>query len=102
MAAVSFCSAECLEESNRHEATSVGKGRVAGLVPIGIVFAANDVEKVASRETQLLIRLSGVIVQRFDDLRHGLDQSVTKIPPNQKEEAHKARQSGGKKGEKIM
>lgn len=51
--------------------------RVAGLVPVGVVFAADDVQEVALREAEVARgwgRVGGlVVVEGFDDLEklHG-------------------------------
>lgn len=62
--------ADDLEEGHGDEAAGVGDQRITGLVPIGVVLAADYVEKVAFAEGQLLIvaGLRLVIVQGFDDL----------------------------------
>lgn len=52
--AVALSLSERLEESDGHETTRIGQRRVAGFVPVGIVFSADDVEEVAFGEAQLL------------------------------------------------
>jgi hypothetical protein len=44
---ISLCLAEGLEESHGDEASRIGHRRIAGLVPIRIVLAANNVKEVA-------------------------------------------------------
>jgi hypothetical protein len=48
MSAVSFCWAKGLKEGDWNQATCVGQGRVASLIPLGVILAADDVEEVAS------------------------------------------------------
>lgn len=48
LCAVSFGTAKSLEECDGDETAGVRKCRVARLVPIWVIFAANDVEEVAA------------------------------------------------------
>lgn len=52
VAAVALGAAEDLEIAYRNEATGVRQRRVAGLIPVGIVFATDDVEEVALGEAE--------------------------------------------------
>lgn len=55
LATVPLRAPEGLEEGDRDQAAGVGKRRIAGFIPIRVVLAADDVEKVSTGETQLLI-----------------------------------------------
>lgn len=65
---VSLCAAEGLKKGDGDEAARVGQGGVAGLVPVRVRLAADDVEEVAAREAQLLAGLGLIVVERTDDL----------------------------------
>lgn len=59
-----------LEECNGDESTGRRNERVTGLVPLGVVFATQNMEEVAFVESQLLtiLVLGFVIIEGFDDL----------------------------------
>ena len=67
---ISLVFADGLEERHGDETARVGEQRVAGLVPVRIVFSAYDMEKVALGKGQFLsvFRAGVVIVEGFDDL----------------------------------
>lgn len=65
---VSFCAAEGLEIAYRHETAGVGQGRVAGFVPVAVVFSTDDMEKVSARKAEFLASSSVVIIKRPDNL----------------------------------
>jgi hypothetical protein len=70
-AAVAHCFAHALKVGDGDQAARVGQ-RVAGLVPIGVVFAANYVQEVALGETEVAgarVGVGGVVVvEGLDDL----------------------------------
>lgn len=61
--------ADDLEKGNGHQAPGGGDQGIAGLVPVGVVFSADDVEEIALGEGQF--RRAGsrlVVVESLDDL----------------------------------
>lgn len=68
LAAVALVAPERLEEADGDQATGVRQGGVAGLIPLRVVFAADDMEEIAAREAQLLGVLADIIVKRPNDL----------------------------------
>lgn len=51
LATVPFGTSKSLEECYRNKTASIRKSWIAGFVPVGIIFAANNMEKIAARET---------------------------------------------------
>lgn len=51
-----------MEEGDRDKPASIGERRVASLVPIWVVFTADDVEEVAAGEAELLRSARCVVV----------------------------------------
>lgn len=68
--ALPFRLADDLEIGDRNKAAGIGDQRVACLVPICVVFSADDMEKVALGETEFLgvARVRVIVIERFDDL----------------------------------
>jgi hypothetical protein len=59
------------EECDGHKASGRGYQWIAGLIPIRIVFAADDMEEITFVKGKLLcfFRLRFIVVKRLDDLR---------------------------------
>lgn len=57
-----------LEVIHGYKTSGVGQRRIARLVPVGIILAADDVEEVAFGEGQFLAGLGLIVVERADDL----------------------------------
>jgi hypothetical protein len=51
---ITLGAAESLKEGDRDKAARVGKSWVAGLVPVLVVLASDNVEEVSSREAKFL------------------------------------------------
>jgi hypothetical protein len=68
LATVTLVTPEGLEQAHGNEATGVGQSGIARLVPLWIVFTADDMEEIPARETQLLRGLRRVVVKRPDNL----------------------------------
>jgi hypothetical protein len=73
---ISLGTAKGLEESDGHETSGVRKSWIACFVPVLIVFAADNVEKVASRKAEFLAGTGLVIVKCSNDLESGLGISI--------------------------
>lgn len=67
--AVPLSLAQRLEKGHGHKTPRIRQRRIASLVPVRIVLAADDVEKVAFGEAQLLGRAGLVVVESSDNLR---------------------------------
>lgn len=68
--AVSFGLADDLEKGDGDQTPGAGDERIAGFVPVGVVFSADDVEEITLAEGQFL-QISGVgmvVVESLDDL----------------------------------
>ena len=67
---VSFVSAQHLEVADGHEASRIGHGRVASLVPVRVILPADHMEEVASSKTQFfgVFWVGFVVVERPNDL----------------------------------
>ena len=65
-----FSLANDLEVCYWNKAASRWYQRVAGFIPVGVVLATDDMEKVAFGECQLLfvVRIGLIVIERFDDL----------------------------------
>ena len=57
-----------LEVANRHE-SSRALERIAGLVPLRIVFAVYHVQEITLSKTEVARIWSGIVVQCLDDLQ---------------------------------
>lgn len=67
--AVPLSLAQRLEKGYGHETPRIRQRRIASLVPVRIVLAADDVEKIAFGEAQLLGRAGLVVVESSNNLR---------------------------------
>lgn len=76
LAAVALVAPKSLEESNRDKSAGIGQRGVAGLVPVWVIFATDNMEKVAARETQLLGILRGIVVKGPNNLFRKQDVNV--------------------------
>lgn len=73
---ISLGSAKGLEEGYRHETSGVRKSWVACFVPVVIVFATDNVEKIASRKAEFLAGTGLVIVKGSNNLEIELGISI--------------------------
>lgn len=66
--------ADDLEEGDGDEAPGGGDQGIAGFVPVGVVFSADNVKEVALAEGEFVWVAGGglVIVEGFDDLEGGV------------------------------
>jgi hypothetical protein len=62
--------ANYIKELDRNQ-TSSALERVACLIPLRIIFAVNNMQKVALREAEVSRIWSDIVVECFDDLRTG-------------------------------
>lgn len=92
--------AEDLEEGHRYQAPAAGNERVAGFVPIRIVFPSDHVEEVALAEGEL-VQVSGiglVVVEGFDDLRGVVRTGVSSWLDRGRQDSGSRREGGRQRG----
>ena len=61
---------DMLKVCHRDEAASIWYQRIAGFIPVRIVFSADHMEEVAFCETKFLgiVWIGGIVVESFNDL----------------------------------
>ena len=63
LCAISLRAPQSLEKGYRHQPPRIWESRVAGFVPVAVIFASYDVEEVSAREAQLLARLRLIVIE---------------------------------------
>lgn len=66
--AVALGATQGFEVRDRNETAGVGQSGIASFVPIGVVFSANDVEKVTAGKTEFLAGACFVVVEGSNNL----------------------------------
>lgn len=79
LSAVSLGSAECLEKCDGDQTTGIWEGRVTGLVPVLVILAANNVEKIAAGKAELLRGTGSIVIQRSNNLIQRKRDRVRKL-----------------------